>query len=303
MGEHDRGRRDASRRGPAGEKYQFRQPRSAEGGPRQEPGHQQRPAGGGRYDRDASAPRATAREDHRPPRGENESRRVEEPPLDEDATSADLSSFVRSRLRTLSKGSAERVARHLVMAGRLLYEDPETAYRHAQAAVRRAGRVDVVREAAALTAYSTGRYAEALREVRTARRLSGVDNMRAVEADCERGLGRPERALDLAAAPPSKDMSDPDRVELAIVASGARLDMDQPEAALLELDTPLVRAATDPEVTIRVAQARATVLRALGRREEADKLEASLPAATTDPTEQEITMFSLPATDTGAADE
>src|SRR5699024_1704179 len=111
------------------------------------------------------------------------------------------------------------------------------------------------------------------------------------------------RDLERAAAQPSKDMSDPDRVELAIVASGARLDMDKPEAALLELDTPLARAATDPEVTIRVAQARATVLRALGRQEEADKREASQHAANTDPTEQEITMFSLPATDTGAADE
>src|SRR5699024_355367 len=180
---------------------------------------------------------------------------------------------------------------------------PVTPYPHSLSSLRPPGGGHVVMEDAALTAHTTVRYAEALREVRTARRLSGVDNMRAVEADCERGLGRPERALDLAAAPPSKDMSDPDRVELAIVASGARLDMDQPEAALLELDTPLVRAATDPEAPIRVAQARATVLRALGRQEEADKLEASLPAATTDPTEQEITMFSLPATDTGAADE
>src|SRR5699024_8874458 len=168
MGEHDRGRRDASRQGTAGQKNQSRQRRSAEGDPRQERGRQQPRGRGGRYDRDASTPRAAADEDHRRPRGENEPRGPEEPPLEEDATSADLSSFVRSRLRTLSKGSAERVARHLVMAGRLLYEEPETAYLHAQAAVRRAGRVDVVREAAALTAYTTGRYAEALREVRTA---------------------------------------------------------------------------------------------------------------------------------------
>lgn len=269
MVERDRGRRDTSRQRPAGEQNEFRH----------------------------------RRDDRRPPRREDEPGRPEEPMLDEDATSADLSGFVRSRLRTLSKGTAERVARHLVMAGRLLYEDPETAYRHAQAAVRRAGRVDVVREAAALTAYTTGRYAEALREVRTVRRLSGVDNLRAVEADCERGLGRPERALDLAAAPPSKDMTEADRVELAIVASGARLDMEQPDAALLELDTALVRAVTDPEVTARVAQARATVLRALGRDEEADQLDGGLPGAGSDPDEEEITMFSLPATETGAADE
>lgn len=217
----------------------------------------------------------------------------QDPELDPDVSMDDLDGFVRSQLRTLSKGSAERVGRHLVMAGRLLYEEPETAYQHAQAALRRAGRVDVVREAAALTAYATARYAEALREVRTVRRLSGVDNLRAIEADSERGLGRPERALDLASAPPSKDMDPADRVELAIVASGARMDMNQPEAALLELDAPIVRTVTEAEVTARVAEARAVVLRALGREDEARELEAALPGDE----DEDITMFSVPAED------
>ena len=57
---------------------------------------------------------------------------------------------MRARLRTLSKENAENVGLHLVMTGRLLDSDPELAYEHAQAAVRRAGRVDVVREAAGL---------------------------------------------------------------------------------------------------------------------------------------------------------
>ncbi|MDD9205146.1 hypothetical protein PU560_01535, partial [Georgenia sp. 10Sc9-8] len=101
-----------------------------------------------------------------------------------------LDRAARGRLRTLGKNNADLVARHLVMAGRLLDEEPETAYEHAHAAMRRAGRVDIVREAVALTAYATARYAEALRELRTVRRLSGIDAHRAVEADCERGLGR-----------------------------------------------------------------------------------------------------------------
>ncbi|HLS75015.1 MAG TPA: hypothetical protein VK046_14700 [Actinomycetaceae bacterium] len=192
-------------------------------------------------------------------------------------TFSQLDREARQRLRTLSKESAERVGRHLVMAGLLVEEDPELAYQHAQSAVRRAGRVDVVREAVALTAYATGRYAEALREIRTVRRLSGLDALRAIEADCERGLGRPERALDLAAAPPSKDMTVTDRVELALVASGARLDLDQPEAALLVLDQPLVLEVTDEVMRIRVAHARVTALRAAGHGPEADALEATLP--------------------------
>src|SRR5699024_1965029 len=109
----------------------------------------------------------------------------------------DLDREVRARLRSLSKDNAETVGKHLILAGELLESDPELAYEHAQAAVKRAGRIDVVREAAALTAYAVGKYAEALREFRTVRRLSGIDLHRAAEADCERGLGRPERALDV----------------------------------------------------------------------------------------------------------
>lgn len=180
-----------------------------------------------------------------------------------------LDRSARQRLRTLSRDNAESVARHLVVAGLSLDSDPESAYLHAKAAQRRAGRVDVVREAVALTAYATERYAEALREVRTVRRLSGVDAHRAIEADCERGLGRPERALALTSAPEVAQLPRAEQVELAIVASGARLDLGEPEAALLALDSPVVSAVTDPDVRARIAEARAEVLEAMGRADEA----------------------------------
>lgn len=223
-----------------------------------------------------------AHREQRPPRGGERNRqtdeepRVPDPELPESILPEMLDPGARSRLRTLSKGNAETVARHLVVAGLLVDTDPELAYEHAQAAVRRAGRVDVVREAAALTAYATGRYAEALRELRTVRRLSGVDAHRHVEADCERGLGRPERAVQLAAAPEAARLPAAERVELAIVVSGARLDLGEPEAALLALDAPIVRAANDPEVVHRVGVARAAVLDALGRHPEATALRAAL---------------------------
>ncbi|BDO42505.1 hypothetical protein [Cellulomonas sp. NTE-D12] len=177
---------------------------------------------------------------------------------------------VRGRLRTLSKDSAERVGRHLVMVGRLLQSDPELAYEHAQAAVRRGGRVDVVREAAGLAAYRTGRYGEALRELRTVRRLNGSPEHLPVMADCERGLGRPERALVVAQDPQVAELSAEAMVELAMVVSGARLDLDEPEAALAALGTPQVRAATGV-LAARAAQARATALDACGRHDEAER--------------------------------
>lgn len=161
------------------------------------------------------------------------------------------------------------------MAGRLLEDEPEVAYAHVQEAVRRAGRVDVVREAAGITAYRTGRYAEALRELRTARRLNGSDEHVPLMADCERGLGRPERALALADEH-GAGLSLEARVELAIVVSGARLDMGQPEAAVAALSAAFVRTVPPPTAW-RVAEARAEALRACGRIEESEAVMATIP--------------------------
>lgn len=202
---------------------------------------------------------------------------------------SDLDRAARGRLRTLSKENADAVARHLVMAGRLIDEDPEAAYAHAAEAVRRAGRVDVVREAAGITAYRTGRYAEALRELRTARRLGGGDEHVPLMADCERGLGRPEKALALAAEHTAL-LAPEVAGELAIVVSGARLDLGEPEAALAALGVPAAARATG-ELALRVSEARAAALAACGREEEAAALLATLPAAP-DP-EDEVIVFDL----------
>ena len=184
---------------------------------------------------------------------------------------SDLDRAVRARLRTLSKDNAEGVGQHLVMAGRLLDSDPELSYEHAQAAVRRAGRVDVVREAAGLAAYKTGRYAEALRELRTVRRLNGSSEHLAIMADCERGLGRPERAIALAASEEAASLEPGAAIELAIVVSGARLDLGEAEAAYAVLSESAITklGGATGIVAVRVAQARAAALEALGRSEEA----------------------------------
>ena len=213
------------------------------------------------------------------------------PEIPEDVLASDLDRAARGRLRTLSKDNADGVARHLVMAGRLIDDDPELAYAHAQAAVRRAGRVDVVREAAALTAYRTGRYAEALRELRTVRRLNGSDEHLALMADCERGLGRPDRALALAQEDSVRDLPAETQVELAIVVSGARLDLGDPGAALAALSVPLTRAATG-ELAERVLEARVTALEAAGRIDEAAALMRTLPGHDEDE-EELVVVFDL----------
>jgi len=172
-------------------------------------------------------------------------------------------------LKTLSKENAERVSQHLVMAGLLIDTDIPLAHRHALAAGRRAGRVSVVRETLAITAYAVQDYVLALRELRTYRRLSGSNEQLPLMVDCERGLGRPEKALELGRSVDRSELSVPTRVELAIAMSGARLDLGQPERALAELDI----AQLDPTKAFRYSPALfdtyAVVLAELGRDDEA----------------------------------
>jgi len=196
------------------------------------------------------------------------------PEIPEDVVYGQLDRSVRSRLRTLTKENAEDVGRHLIMAGLLMDSDPELAYRHAAVAAARGGRVDVVREAAALTAYATGRYAEALREFRTVRRLNGSSEHLPLMADCERGLGRPERAIALSQDPEANSLTPAGRIELAIVVAGARADMGEAEAALVALKR---LTTSDPAVQSRIDGATADILRGLGRDNEADAIAPAEP--------------------------
>ena len=172
-------------------------------------------------------------------------------------------------MKTLSKENAEGVARHLVMAARLIDDDPELAHQHAISAARRAGRIGIVRETLAITAYSTGDYALALRELRTYRRITGRDDQLPMMVDSERGMGRPERALELGRSVPRASLPVPVQVELAIAMSGARLDLGHPEAALAELEIPQLDPSVAYSWSPGLFDAYATVLEELGRNDEA----------------------------------
>jgi tetratricopeptide (TPR) repeat protein len=181
----------------------------------------------------------------------------------------ELDREVRAQLRSLSKANAEVVGRHLVMAGRLLADDPETAYAHAMAAQRRAGRIAIVREAVGVAAYHAGLWAEALAELRAARRMSGSSHQLPLMADAERGLGRPERALELAASPEAAELTTAERVEMAIVVSGARRDLGQADAAVLALRLPELEHPRSRPYVSRLQYAYADALLHAGRSEEA----------------------------------
>lgn len=195
----------------------------------------------------------------------------QDPPIDPDVTGDELDNDVLAELKSLHRGLAAEVARHLVMAGRTLDEDPEVAYQHTVAARRRASRISVVREAAGIAAYATGRYREALAELRTVRRMTGSVDHLPLMADCERGLGRPRRALDLAADPAGTALDMAGRVEMMIVAAGARRDLGDIESAVVSLQVPELRARSREPWVARLRYAYADLLEAAGRRTEASR--------------------------------
>jgi tetratricopeptide (TPR) repeat protein len=191
------------------------------------------------------------------------------PRIDPDVTGRELERTVREELRTLSRDAADTVSRHLVMSARLLDEDPQVAWAHAQAAVSRGGRLAVVREAAGIAAYRAGDYASALAQLRAARRISGSDAYWPMMADCERGLGRPERALAMAGAPEAGRLDRAGEVELRIVVAGARRDLGQLDAAIVTLQCAALGAPDRTSWSARLKFAYADALEAAGRTAEA----------------------------------
>lgn len=165
------------------------------------------------------------------------------PVIPDEITEKDLPLGIRAQLKTLTAENAEKVARHLVMVGLLLDQDAELAHKHALAAAERAGRIAMVRETVGITAYRTGDYALALRELLTYRRISGANDMVPIMVDCERGLGRPDRALELGREVDRSKLDAETRVNLAIAISGARLDRNENELALAELEIPELNPA------------------------------------------------------------
>jgi tetratricopeptide (TPR) repeat protein len=256
-----------------------RQPRKKPGGNRQSTSGSSQRRGQGRPTslgagkgerREFSRPRRDdGRSRERSPRSE-EQQRYDGPPIPEDITGRELDRNLASQLKSLPEKLANRVARHLVAADRFIEADPKLAYQHTLAARARAGRLAVVREAVGEAAYAAGEYAEALAELRAAKRMNGAHDYVAIMADCERALKRPDRALRLIQNAPKDALASPLRAELTIVEAGARRDRGELDAALRTLENaPLMSSSRKPWVArLRYASADALV--------EADRLAEAL---------------------------
>jgi tetratricopeptide (TPR) repeat protein len=251
----DRGRRtgSASQAGGRGQRSGSRPQRGAGGPERDRPGRKndwKRPA-------DKQQPRTA------------DQARYDGPPLPEEITGQELDRAVAAQLKGLPEKLANRVARHLAAAGMLIDEDPETAYQHTLAARARASRLAVVREATGEAAYAAGHYAEALAELRAAKRMNGATAYLPIMADCHRALGQPEQALKLAKSPGVANFESEAKAEMTIVEAGARRDMGQLDGALRTLELAPLTSKSRSSWVVRLRYAYADTLEAAGRENDA----------------------------------
>ena len=222
----------------------------------------------GRPSRDGDRrPRRDDNRDDRAPR----SRRPQSdaPTIPDHITGEELHRSIRNELRSLPDGLALRVSRHMATCAELANDDPELAWKHAKAALDMASRISVVRETAADAAYNAGHFAQALSEYRAVKRMTGKKEYLPLMADCERALGRPRKAIEMAGDPVVATLPIDARVEMRIVAAGARLDMGNPEAALATLQCPELTKPAAHTWAARIRYAYADILASMDRTDEA----------------------------------
>lgn len=184
-------------------------------------------------------------------------------------TGKELDRAIGAQLRGLPEKLAMRIAMHLVAAQIFIDEDPERAYLHAKAAKARTQRLAVIREALGEAAYAAGHYAEALSELRAAKRMNGATAYLPIMADCHRALGQPEEAVRLARSAAVANFVPEAKAEMTIVEAGARRDMGHIDAALRVLELAPLNSRSRASWVVRLRYAYADALEEAGRDQDA----------------------------------
>lgn len=198
------------------------------------------------------------------------------PAIPDWALESALDKHVLREFEALGDRRSSEVARRLVAAYVAADEgDFDTALGHVGVVRVVGARLAAAREAAGIIAYRCGQYELAAKDLRAARRISGRFDTLPVLADCERGLGRPEKALELAASPEAARLDLEARIEMLLVAAGARQDLGQADAAVLTLQVPELKASHKQEWHYRLLAGYAEALAAAGRDAEAEQWRAT----------------------------
>ena len=179
-----------------------------------------------------------------------------EPLLPQDVEAKMLPGKIRAELLSLSAENSEVVAKQMVMIDRLLSTnvdaDVKLANQFAKAASERAGRVGVVRDYAGRAALAVKDFAEAKKHFSAAFRINGNPMMKVYLAECETGLGKARKALDLLGEIRIASLTPRDAAYAHMVSAEARLALGQLEAAIVTLSTKyeevLSRLPDDPSL-------------------------------------------------------
>jgi tetratricopeptide (TPR) repeat protein len=167
-------------------------------------------------------------------------------------------------------GSAPKVKTLLVEAGEAIETgDHQKAIDLLLEAKVKAPRSVYVREMLGLAFYHLGRWREAARELAAFRRMSDRRDRDPEYADCERALGRPEKAVDVLADITAQDVPEEVLVEGLIVAGGALVDLGRPQDAVRVLEQGPLRPASPEQHHLRLFYALADALERVGRRPDA----------------------------------
>lgn len=205
-------------------------------------------------------------------------RRPGEPKMPRGMEWSMLSPDDKQRLRGLSKEHAENIGLHILAAYTLEQTDPAAALEHARWVAKQASRVDIARETLGFIAYRQGEYALAERELRTAMRMNGELDYLPFIADCERGLGNPDKAIEVALSEEASHLKGEPKFELMLVFAGAYADKDNFDQALKIVRT-LKRVKNLPgEYRMRALQAEQNFLDLAGQVEESEALDDQVAA-------------------------
>ncbi|MBW3087257.1 helicase [Bifidobacterium sp. 82T24] len=196
-------------------------------------------------------------------------RRPNEPKMPKGLEWSMLSKDEKERLRGLSKEHAENIGLHMLAAYALEEEHPDQALAHAKWIAKQASRIDMTREVLALIAYRQGDYKLALREFRTAYRMNGFLDYLPFIADCERGLGNPKKAVELAMSDEAKALRGEAKAEMFLVVAGAYGDLGNWDKAIELVHTIGRSKGISGEYRMRAVQAEQNFLEQAGRQDEA----------------------------------
>ena len=224
-------------------------------------------------------------------------RRPDEPKMPKGIEWRMLTTDDRERLRGLSKEHAENIGLHILAAYTLEESNPELALEHAKWVARQASRIDFARETLAFVAYRQGDYKLALREFRTAFRMNGFLDYLPFIADCERGMGEPKKAIEVAVSDDAKYLRGEAKAEMFLVYAGALGDLKMWDKAIEIVHTLGRSKGLAGEYRMRAVQAEQYFLEEAGRTDEAialdrllDKLELQYADVEDDETSDDLVV-------------